>query len=241
MTHDEILDTERSALRAWPAIEIVALGEWSVRFAGGYTDRSNTAQPIGHPETDLDNAIDQVENLYSTRKLTPGFKLSDEICFPGIQAALDARKYCSMPKNLVMSCPIAAAENAVEATKIMTDGWLQLYIAGSGRDPALEPAMRELARGFLPVRNFVKLEGKACGLGVVEGHRLWLFDIATHPSHRRQGHGRQVVADLLQWGASVGATVANLQVEERNQPAVKLYEGLGFQASYSYLYRKKMT
>jgi len=52
-------------------------------------------------------------------------------------------------------------------------------------------------------------------------------NIATRTTHRRRGLARQVVAALVQAHAAAGATVF-LMVFQTNEPAVRLYESLGF-------------
>ncbi len=77
----------------------------------------------------------------------------------------------------------------------------------------------------------------ACGLAVLEQDLLGLFDIVTHPSQRRRGHGRSLVTALLDWGRSHQAKQAYLQVVADNSAAADLYQQLGFENLYNYWYR----
>ena len=45
-----------------------------------------------------------------------------------------------------------------------------------------------------------------------------------------------VMAALLDWGASRGATTAYLQVLSDNAPALALYDRLGFETHHAYRY-----
>ncbi len=45
-----------------------------------------------------------------------------------------------------------------------------------------------------------------------------------------------VMAALVEWGAAQGATTAYLQVLGDNEPARRLYEGLGFATHHRYCY-----
>ena len=69
-------------------------------------------------------------------------------------------------------------------------------------------------------------------LGVATFH--WLEDVAdlnrvvVHPAHRREGIARRLIAAGMEWAEQVGARRVLLEVEERNSPAIRLYEDLGF-------------
>ena len=78
-----------------------------------------------------------------------------------------------------------------------------------------------------------------CGLGVTQGKHLGIFDIVIAPDHRGQGHGTRLINALLAWGQAQGAQTAYLQVMCNNEPALRLYEKLGFQEKYQYWYRIK--
>ena len=77
----------------------------------------------------------------------------------------------------------------------------------------------------------------ACGLGVQEGEWFGLFDIVTHPEHRRQGLSTCLIAEMLAWASAQDARRSYLQVMESNQPALGLYAKLGYMDEYGYWYR----
>ena len=79
------------------------------------------------------------------------------------------------------------------------------------------------------------------GLGLWEGEQLlamacgWLILdelhitlVAVHPGRRRQGHGRRVLAALLERGRLLGARHATLEVSSANAAARALYGAAGF-------------
>jgi GNAT superfamily N-acetyltransferase len=70
--------------------------------------------------------------------------------------------------------------------------------------------------------------GVASGRGVLSGDWLLVESLVVDPAHRRRGLATAVLAEVLDWGASLGATTALLHVETENAGAVALYERHGF-------------
>ena len=70
--------------------------------------------------------------------------------------------------------------------------------------------------------------GVASGRGVLSGDWLLIESVAVDEGHRRRGLATAVLAELLDWGASLGATTALLHVETVNTGAIALYERHGF-------------
>jgi ribosomal protein S18 acetylase RimI-like enzyme len=67
--------------------------------------------------------------------------------------------------------------------------------------------------------------------------RRWLHIGLVHvdPQARRQGLARATTIALASWAEALGASRAVLQVEERNEPAVRLYSGMGFTTHHTYV------
>lgn len=61
--------------------------------------------------------------------------------------------------------------------------------------------------------------------------RGWVGGMGVRPSHRRKGVGRQVMAHLLATAGQQQFDTVQLEVIERNTPAYKLYESLGFEVA----------
>ena len=71
---------------------------------------------------------------------------------------------------------------------------------------------------------------------VQEGH-VGLFTMRTAEKSRGQGYASLLVAHLLDWARGQGARVAFLQVDQTNEPAIRVYRRFGFVPRYSYWQR----
>jgi ribosomal protein S18 acetylase RimI-like enzyme len=63
-----------------------------------------------------------------------------------------------------------------------------------------------------------------------DGHRGWIYYVASDPKHRNQGIGRSMVEAAEQWLKNKGVVKVMLLVRDTNTPVVDFYEHLGFEA-----------
>jgi ribosomal protein S18 acetylase RimI-like enzyme len=239
---------ELAADEAWPAPVRGRLGGWLLRAADGWTGRANSALPVGDPDRPLPAAVDAVEGWYAEQGLVAMVNTPLPLAAP-VGAELDARGWGSRPPVLVQTAPlplptasggdVERAGAVVELTETPSEQWLAV---AAGRKGGLPDAARHVLTAVDQVRfAHVHSDGTlvAIGRGTVTGQGRWLglSLIEVLPAARRQGLARAVIAALAGWGASVGATHAFLQVEQRNTPAVALYQALGFATHHTYLTR----
>lgn len=64
-----------------------------------------------------------------------------------------------------------------------------------------------------------------------DGHRGWLYYVASAPDIRGAGAGRQMVAAAEAWLRDRGVVKAQLLVRERNTRLVSFYERLGYEVA----------
>jgi len=67
-----------------------------------------------------------------------------------------------------------------------------------------------------------------CGYWSIVGE-AHITNVAVHPLHRGRGVGRALMGWLLSDAAENGISSLTLEVREDNEPALRLYESLGFQ------------
>ena len=104
---------------------------------------------------------------------------------------------------------------------------------------------RRLRRGDTPSIELVethpgvveaRIGDVASGVAAYADDWVGFRSIHVAPDHRRRGLALAVMAALVEWGAEQGATTAYLQVLGDNEPALALYDGLGFATHHAYRY-----
>lgn len=61
-----------------------------------------------------------------------------------------------------------------------------------------------------------------------DGHRGWLYSVAVHPSHRRNGLGAKLVRHAEDALIERGCMKINLQIVNTNESVKAFYESLGY-------------
>lgn len=82
-------------------------------------------------------------------------------------------------------------------------------------------------------------EGRAIGLATAQlvistaegAPSAWIEDVVIDAEWRGKGLGRALLAYVLQWARSQGATRAQLLADLDNAPALEFYEHLGWQST----------
>lgn len=254
--YSEILDLERITDRAWPAPEVTQLGDWRLRAAAGFTNRANSALPLGDPGCSLDEAVRACVDFYADRDLPPKITVPLPVR-RDVARHLEAAGWFAQPTVLVQTAPVApiaalhpvasAGAAGIAVPERPPPGLLAMVAA---RKATLPPAAHHVLTAVDAVRFAVAYdptgEVVATARGaVVEGPAgrtdgptqrwLHLSLVEVVPSARRQGLARAVSAALAAWAQTIGATRAVLQVEQDNAPAVRLYESLGFRTHHTYV------
>jgi ribosomal protein S18 acetylase RimI-like enzyme len=240
---------EELTLNAWPGLKQAVLDGWVARLARGFTGRANSVVPLESGTWDPLQKIEFFESLYAAHGLPCTFKLTDVSRPAELGTLLKARGYRESRRASVQVCDgllRSGDDGRVEAQPAPWPQWTDSVVGFRSFSVADATTLSEiLAAIALPCRFAVALDEHgtvaACGLGVLEGEWVGLYDIVTRPDARRRGHAARVVRSLLGWAGDNGASRAYLQVMIDNGPALALYAGLGFRQTYQYAYRTKDT
>jgi GNAT superfamily N-acetyltransferase len=250
---------EAAAALGWPAREQARLGDWLLRATDGWTQRANSVLAIGDPGRPLDEALDFVQQWYRQRALIPAISVPVPL-FQRLDDELERLGWTAMPVTQVMTAPLsrlgflssppasAAASpldrpgGSLHLAESPSDEWLQ---AVAGRKGALPDSARHVLTA-VPHARFAEWRDAngtllASARGCVadpDARWLGLSLIGVDESVRRRGLARLLITALTDWAAGLGARDAYLQVEQRNTPAVTLYERLGFTVDHAYSSRR---
>lgn len=243
------LSIEEYSLNAWPALQTLVYDGWLLRFADGYTKRSNSVNAIySRDEDHLERKIGKCEELYAKPGLPTVFKITP-FGPPSLDQALEARGYTLVDPscNMLLEDLDASAKpllTDVEVFASPTPAWLETLAKLNPKlsEHQLNVTSKMFSGSLLQTGCFTLYEGAfpvACGIGVIEDRMVGLFDIVTSEQHRNRGYGEQLIRNILKWAKDNGATQSYLQVLQHHPPAHRLYEKLGYRQIYSYWYRTK--
>jgi ribosomal protein S18 acetylase RimI-like enzyme len=174
------------------------------------------------------------------------FRLPDPLTSQALLEALDRAGYQSFDPTYVLGQRIGvltALPEGVRGVEMDVREWIDLRADLTGTSVENWRIHQEILDVIMPEKVLLGLcadgEYVACGMGVVEGELLGYFSIYVGEDFRRRGYGQMTMAGLTNWGLAHGASYGYLQVEGDNEPALAMYQKMGFETCYRYVYSKK--
>ncbi|MDF1521067.1 MAG: GNAT family N-acetyltransferase [Brevefilum sp.] len=241
-----LMRLEDAALNAWPAPRQMIFNGWLLRFADGYTKRANSVNVRRESKLPLQDKIRACEWVYEREGLPLIFRLPDPFISQALLEALDIAGYQTFDPTYVLGQAIgtyAALPEGVRGVEMDVADWIALRADLTGSSLEHWRVHRQILEVIVPRKVLLGLlaEGEyvACGMGVVEGDLLGYFSIYVGEDFRRRGYGQMTMTGLTNWGLDQGARYGYLQVEGDNDPALVMYQKMGFETCYRYVYSKK--
>lgn len=244
-------------LATWRPLEVVDVDGWQVGRTAGFTRRANSVAALRAP-ADVPAALDRVETLYAEQ----GLPCVVRVCRDSAPADLDdrladrgyasvaptqvrARRLDELPEPEAAGPPDAAF--GVQVRSRPDESWLRCWLgvkaAGDGPGGHLAARLLEGTPGayLAVVHDGAPPTEEPVAVIRAARHADWvgLSCLVVAASARRQGLGTVLTIAALRWARADGASRAFLQVEASNDPAVRLYQGLGFAVVDSYHYRER--
>ncbi|HET8562186.1 MAG TPA: GNAT family N-acetyltransferase [Marmoricola sp.] len=236
-------EVERRAAGLFRPGEALDCGGWVFRWSGGAHKRASSILAAGEPEVPLEELLGAAEEFYGRRSMRP---LAQVALGSWADEALSGRGWTDThPGSEGVEVHLAGVAalcrrldgvdtGAVVHESSLSRAWLVGNERALARYEAVEPTLRLDEAVFASV-----LEGGrqvARGRTNVAGEWSFFADLTVQPAHRRRGLAHVVMADAARWAAERGATVMLLQVSGGNEPALRLYESLGFERHHRYRY-----
>lgn len=239
---------EELSMNAWPSLQTCIYDGWVLRFADGYTKRSNSILPVYKSTIQPEEKIDLCEKKYATLGLPTVFKLTKVSNPQGLDDILEHRGYQPLDEtavrllDLTQSTPCKPKDVVMEDS--FTEHWTDGFFQCSGlTDAKIQTTAKQiLANIRTEVICVAKKAGGhivGCGFGAVERGMVGIFDIVVAKSHRRCGYGLDIMNGILTRAMEMGVRNSYLQVVVGNTPAENMYTMLGYKEAYRYWYRKK--
>ena len=242
---------QEACLNGWPALRELVFDGWLLRFSGGYTRRANSVHPLSPGMQPLDEKIQYCEALYAAQGLPTLFCIPSTAP-PSLAHALDQRGY-EPPEDetrilymrLAGDAPLPPRGVQLEEG-LPGDAWLRTLVQLQGQGEAARSTHRSILEALSIPAVFASVpvgDGRlgAVAFGAVHHGMVCVNSVATDPDFRRRGLAHRAISGVLAWARDRhGATGACVPVVAENDPAVGLYEGLGFRDEVCrYHYRRR--
>jgi ribosomal protein S18 acetylase RimI-like enzyme len=236
---------EEFSFNAWPSLRTLHYDGWLLRFSESYTRRANSVNPIYTSTLSLDEKINYCESAYQEHGQRTIFKMTDIAKPEELDARLAGRGYAEDARTSVQICelkgiPMPSDQNCF-ISETLTDDWLDSFCELNHVSDKRRGVLGQILLNILPQTAYIVAKHNdstvAVGMGVMDGDYLGIYNLVTAEDFRRRGIGTELLLHLLDWGIDNAATTAYLQVMLNNEPALKMYERLGFRELYQYWYR----
>lgn len=203
-------DVEQHVASLWSSVTTEPLGRWLLRASpphgGRLRRRGNSALAMQHPGVGWADAAYGVRRFYDT---------VDQVPLVQVQLGSDVERALAPLGFTPMGDGDAHAQLASVARALRS-------VRASA--PEVDAALDESPGSVVVTVG----AGAATGRGVLSGDWLLVESLVVAEAERRRGLATAVLAEVLDWGAALGATTALLHVETPNAGAIALYERHGF-------------
>jgi GNAT superfamily N-acetyltransferase len=232
----------------------VMVDGWSVGLSPSKAKRSRCVNAFYAGTRSFDANLATVRALYKAAMLPCVFRITPFV----VDAALDARLTemgCNtFDRSLLQLCELSPQSNARFASISLSND----ILIETGQSPYPIGRVVQALRGDsdeeiaalverwktlpLAITSYVardKTNGEALAhvLTIREDDCVGVFDVVTKAAHRGRGLASALIAKALADARNIGARAAYLQVMATN-PALRVYERLGFVTAYEYWYRE---
>jgi len=238
---------EQVCSAAWPPLKQRHLGEWRLRWAGGFTGRANSALAVGDPGMPIADALRAVCDFAHSQGIPPaaqavnGSRAEAEILAEGWRENVEheAGHEVSVLVGVAMNGPFLAKSGRngpfiASVNEAPTPGWWELSAGTTEPTPAQRHVLGTGDNGY----GVVEVDGVTAGAVrvAIVGPVAHISRLAVRPEFRRRGLAAELMFAASSWAKERGADQEVLQVSVSNGPALALYRELGFTEHHRYRY-----
>ena len=241
-----LTEIEHAGFCSWPAEEQRDKDGMILRFSSGYTKRANSATALTQQAGNYSNLMQLCESYYREKRLPCIFRLPSFSQNKALDNYLQLNAYKLIDRSVVLYKSLEnSSPNTVHLHSKKPVQWVKSFCNLNSTDihkqqPHIEILNRITDEMILAVLIEEGVE-VACGVAVISNQYCGIFDVVTGKNYRNRGYATKLLNALLNWAQSKGVTKSYIQVVENNQPAIHLYEKLGYQTAYTYHYRIKQN
>lgn len=241
----ELVRLEETGMNSWPSENRLLYDGWVLNISSGWSNRANSVVPLYKSQLPLDEKIGYCEKLFRRSKLTPVFRVFENEDCDQLEQFLKNRSYDNDLRISVQSLDLdrkySTSADIIECSTTEDEwgSWFGKFYGKSDEETkGYYRIVKQIVLPVFPVLKMYKGRTAGCGLGVLDGKNLGLFDIAVADELRGKGVGTAITESILQWGRGMGAERAWLQMEVSNSAASHIYSKLGFAEIYRYKYMR---
>lgn len=241
---------EAVGFRAWPAASTRYDGSWQIRITPGHPSRRlNCVVPLDPSDIkDIGDRLADAEQHF----IAAGSRLTvrqSPLCPPILADWLGAHDYQPKARTFVMVADLNSLDLGDGMDLLPTHDMPRFVDACLAIDTARDtshPVLTSILSSIKPPTGLFLIEDEVTGpkavtLCVHDNDMAGISQVVVAADARRQGIGRQIVSASLRWARLRGARQAWLQVMAENQPAIALYQAMGFTVSYDYCYWQRAS
>jgi ribosomal protein S18 acetylase RimI-like enzyme len=237
---------EELSMAAWPSIQTLLYDGWIIRMANGYTNRSNSINPIYPSKIKLEEKMDYCDKIFKKYNLLTTYKIIGCDEHKILDEELEKQDYKKIHITSLQTCNtleiLQSNYNGIVINDSFNSKWINSVIDFNTIKQedikTFETILNNVAGDKIVVYKEAENEIVGCGYGVIGSNYVGVFDIVIKESQRGKGYGKEIVKTILSEAGKKGIRNTYLQVMINNIIAQKLYKKLGYKEIYKYWYRK---
>lgn len=240
---------ERIAASAWPAEVIKRYGRWILRANRGITKRANSVLTIGEIPKQA-NWLTDIESFYEEKQIPPTFYIT-EVSPNLLDTMLEKNKYKIETNLSILTIESEQLIEQIEPNKELqlaifdqvNETWMSSFMMLEGHNEKNRKAFQMIFEGIRLNKGFLALylNDQVVAVATIAAEKNWgyISNVVVSKQYRRQGIASQLLFYLAQWALQHETENLFMQVLANNEPALQLYDKLGFSTLCHSYYRIK--